>query len=118
MFEIICSMGGLLCVGACMCVCVCECCWNLIFLILLGLPDVSCCPPACGGPFGACCCCCCAIKLYVKASEAAKLKMIFVLFLHQQYESFSNAKECVFLCVREKEREREKCKEKLELPLI
>lgn len=61
------------------------------FCILLALPDVSCCPPACGGPFGACCCCCCccAIKLYVKASEAAELKIdvffsVSVFFLHMK----------------------------------
>lgn len=49
----------------------------LFHCFLLALPEVSCCPPACGGPFGACCCCCCccAIKLYVKASEAAELKI-------------------------------------------
>lgn len=35
--------------------------------LVVRLPGVICCPPACGGPLGGCC----AIKLYVKASEAA-----------------------------------------------
>lgn len=71
------------------------------FLVLLGLPDVSCCPPACGGPFGACCCCCCAIKLYVKASEAAKLKMDFCFWFYtdRMRVSEQRERECVWVCV-------------------
>lgn len=80
------------------------------FCILLALPDVSCCPPACGGPFGACCCCCCccAIKLYVKASEAAELKIDVCFFgfgFFFTHESSRVAATRERVCARERERE-------------